>query len=304
MPGRDEQAAGLVGLVRAREQVDEFARALLPGGEPVFGTVSLQLPDLEGAAELAFIRTASWLYVHYFEAGRVGVRFLVDRNRPITDEGVPDHHRLVQALRTWSQHNLDPGSKRDLGIEQRCRSWFLDTCRTRIPRDEAHWSILLDALITEAASFMRRLVDLIAEIESDPGCQEICEQWEQRLRREWPAFRYHELISIVAADMGRDSIDPATLYNRHGATWREALTLVSDDCDFHLETRRQIELTLLSETASALPITGADLMDHFDIPPGPEIGRLLALARTLYEEAPCKRDELLGRLAQRQIPDS
>ena len=70
----------LVGMVRLREQVKAWPRLYFPTGTPVFGSVSLTTPDVEGAAELAFIRTGSWLYSHYFEVGRVGVRFLIRRN--------------------------------------------------------------------------------------------------------------------------------------------------------------------------------------------------------------------------------
>src|SRR6266498_4437139 len=107
-------SARLLDLVRNREQVDGLARALLPSRSPVFGFVSLPIPDVDGAAELALIRTASWLYVHYFEVGRVGVRFLVRRNATPKVRGHGDEHLdVVHALRTWSQHNIDPTSAHD-----------------------------------------------------------------------------------------------------------------------------------------------------------------------------------------------
>jgi len=45
-----------------------------------------------------------------------------------------------------------------------------------------------------------------------------------------------------------------------------------------------------------LPITGADIMEAFGIPPGPRIGELLDRARRIYESKPCGREALLAEL--------
>ncbi|MEU1167362.1 hypothetical protein ABZ372_46685, partial [Streptomyces sp. NPDC005921] len=67
----------MVEFVRLRERIDDLSRALLASATPVFGTVSLPTPNVDAAPELAFIRSASWLYSHYRETGRVGVKFLM-----------------------------------------------------------------------------------------------------------------------------------------------------------------------------------------------------------------------------------
>ncbi len=292
-------SARLVDLVRSREQVDGLARALLPSRSPVFGAVSLPLPDVDGAAELAFIRTASWLYVHYFEVGRVGVRFLVRRNPRRAGHGQGDEHLdVVHALRTWSQHNLDPGSERDARVAETCSNWFEPRCGTRLPRTETHWRALLDALLDEAQVFLNRLLSLLAEIERDDDRDIICQQWEIRLERDWPAPRYYSLITVVAADLGRQALDPKAFYDRHGHTIREGLRLVSEDWDLETEARKLIERALLTETASLLPITGHDVMEFFAIVPGPRVGHLLECARRLYDEQPCDKEELLQRMTE------
>jgi hypothetical protein len=287
----------LLDVVRRRDQLDSFVRALLPSRSPLFGQVSLALPDVDSSAELAFIRTASWLYVHYFEVGRVGVRFLVRRNIASGQRG-RDHLDLVQALRTWSQHNIDPSTEHDARIAEICETWFEHNCGTRVPRTEQHWTTLVGSLLTEAQGFFDFLLELLAAIEVDDDRDLICQQWEDRLTRDWPAYRYHALIAQVAADLGRGALDPVAFYNRQGQVFREALRLVSDDADLEAEARKQIERAMLTDTAAVLPITGQDVMESYGISPGPQVGRILVLARRLYEEQPCDKTELLRRIKE------
>lgn len=288
---RRQASSNFVEIVRYRDQVNNLAAAILPSRSRVFGSVSLSIPDIDGASELAFIRAASWLYVHYFESGRIGVRFLIRRSAR-EDE----HMTLVHALRTWSQHHLDPTSQRDIQISITCESWFDGRCGTRLPRTEEHWGTLLESLLAEAANFLAKLVDLVSAIESSEECDIICKQWEDRLKRDWPAHRYHGIISAVASDIGRTELDPITFYNRIGQVLRDRLSELSDDCDFETEVRKLVERALLTETASVLPITGLDVMNSFSLGPGPEVGRLLAGARKLYEDEPCNRETLLERM--------
>lgn len=292
-------SARLVDIVRLREQVNGLAQALLPSRSPVFGTVSLATPDVEGAGELAFIRTGSWLYVHYFEVGRVGVRFLIRRNTTTMNAAGQghDHLELVHALRTWSQHSIDPHSgQHDARIAEICETWFERNSATRLPRTEAHWQVLLEALLTEALDFFALLLELLAKIENDSDRDIICQQWEDRLNRDWPAHRYHNLIAIAATDLGRASLDPLVFYTRYGQSIRDTVALLADQSDLESEARKQIELLLIRETLATLPITGRDVIEHFQITPGPLVGHVLRCALRLYEAEQSDKDTLLSRI--------
>ncbi|WP_141683506.1 hypothetical protein [Streptomyces sp. F-7] len=288
---RRQASSHFLDIVRYRDQANNLATAILPSRSRVFGSVSLAIPDIDGAPELAFIRAASWLYVHYFEAGRVSVRFLIQRTAR-EDE----HMTLVHALRTWSQHHLDPTSHRDIQISVTCEQWFDGRCGTRLPRTDEHWGTLLESLLAEAAGFLAKLVELVSAVESAEERDIICQQWEDRLKRNWPAHRYHNVISAVAADIGRNELDPVAFYNRNGQVLRDRLKELSDDCDFETEVRKLVERALLTETARVLPITGLDVMDSFGLGPGPQVGRLLAHARKIYDDQPCSREVLLERM--------
>jgi hypothetical protein len=287
----------LIEVMRLRDQINSLARALLPSRSPAFGSVSLPLPDLESAPELTFIRTGSWLYVHYFEVGRVSVRFLARRNPAAKgQEHGHEHLGLVHAIRTWSQHSIDPASPHDVGIAETCETWFKRACGTRLPRTDEHWRTLVYVLLADAQSFLRLLLDMLSAIEGDGDRDVICQQWEERLKRDWPANRYHDIIQMAAVDLGRVALDPVAFYNRHGHVIREGLQLLSENCDFESEARKLVERSILTESGTVLPITGRDIMIAFNISPGPQVGHLLERASYLYQEHPSDRENLLQSL--------
>jgi hypothetical protein len=254
------------------------------------------MPEIDGAAELAFIRTASWLYSHYFEAGRIGVKFLTGRQASGESKS-KQHLTLVHALRTWSQHNINPGgSDHDLNILKICSQWFETACGALIPRSESAWSKGLGALLQDACEFINELVNLIEQIRQDEARDEICRQWQDRISRDWPAHRYHQLIADAAGDIGQSDLDAQAFFSRQGHEIRKALALFSSEGDLEKEARRCIERILLTEFSQLLPITGGDIIQYFGIPPGPRVGELLMEARKIYETERYTRDQLLQRL--------
>ncbi|MFD0528869.1 hypothetical protein ACFQ1I_20935 [Kitasatospora arboriphila] len=153
-------------------------------------------------------------------------------------------------------------------------------------------------MLRQACSFIQGLAQQIEAIRSDDARTEICLQWEDKISRDWPAHRFHGIISEAASDMGQNSVDPAEFFRRHGQKIREKLSLVSVEADFEREVRKSIERALLTELAELIPVTGTDIMERFGIPPGRAVGELLSAARKIYEERACEKDELLSRLQQ------
>ncbi|MGW3386725.1 hypothetical protein [Streptomyces cinereoruber] len=287
----------LVEFVRLRERIDDLSRALLASSTPVFGAVSLPTPNVDAAPELAFIRTASWLYSHYKEAGRVGVKFLMDRPAVQSLPEIRAHERLVHALRTWSQHTINPApGNHDRGILKACSDWFEKVSDVLLPNSNEDWEKALQALLIEACEFVSQLTKQVEDIRADDARAQICQQWEDRISRDWPAHRFHTIVSTVASDMGRHTVDPVALFKRNENEIRRILRITNEN-DLEFATRQCIERVLLTEVSALLPITGKDIIETFGVKPGPKVGELLQKARKIHEEAHCTRAQLLERLA-------
>ena len=78
--------------------------------------------------------------------------------------------------------------------------------------------------------------------------------------------------------------------------WVKELELLQGNYDFEVEARKLIEHVLLQKMIPVLPITGQDIINEFNVVPGPIVGQLLEKARNIYNNEPCSRDELLEKL--------
>lgn len=282
--------------------IDEIDRVTLKLNQLdyVFGPITLEKPKFS-PAELGFIRLVSWLYVLYYDVGKVNVKFLVNRfsvyNLDIDDK-LNNHLLNIKQLRTYLQHNLDPNVQHNLIIKDACEKWFRDQCGTPIPVEDQHWNICLIALLNENLKFLSALRNSIRSIEKDESKEQILTDWNFLRKRNHLPHEFDTLISKVAGDMGREKLDPIRLRKRYYEKWIKELQLLQGNYNFEDEARKLIENVLLFEMTSILPITGKDIMDEFNILPGPKVGHLLKVAYDIYSSEPCSHDKLLNELKQ------
>lgn len=202
-----------------REEIDRVASKLngIDGiAEGVFGSLSLPMPRFV-PAELGFLRTVSWLYVMYNESGGVNIDFLSER---LSAYGLdPDgrssaHCSIVQQLRTFLQHNLDPAKPRTRRIQEACEKWFQDQCETPEPGTAEQWNSCLIGLLNETLDFFKALQRCIRCIEQDESREQIVRDWGFRRKRYYPPHKFDKLISKVSADMGREALNVVRLRKR------------------------------------------------------------------------------------------
>lgn len=274
-------------------------KAWFPGfAITVFELVSLNSPKFD-PAELGFLRLVSYLFVLYHEVGKVGVDFLAKRFEALgvtSDQHLREHAALVKKLRTYLQHNLNPRQEHDKNIQETCEEWMRSKSGTPLPTTDHQWRKCLLALLEESLEFLKASLATLRAIEADDSRDAICRDWEIRIKRYHPPEEFDRLIAEVAIDMGRESIDPVRIRVRFYDQWVQQLNLLKAEYDFGVEARKLIERALLSALTSVLPVTGKDVMEAFQIPPGPRVGELLEQARILYESRPCGREALIEQL--------
>ncbi len=250
-------------------------------------------------AELAFIRVVAWLYVQYFEVGGVSIRFLASLFDGYGLDSACElraHVDRTGRLRTYLQHNLDPSSESDAVTRATCEDWFEGICGSRVPGREEHWSLCVAAQVRDAKLLFGTLLEAVRAIERDEAREVIVEQWRIRVTRHHSPAAFDPIVAAAAGDMGRDFLDVPRFRKRHYDKWADAIRGLDGAYDFEREARRLVEQSLMSDATAVLPITGTDIIREFDIEPGPRVGELLALARTLFEAEPCDRQTLLSRV--------
>src|SRR5690606_25420197 len=124
------------------------------------------------------------------------------------------------------QHNLDSSKAHDRDIVEACKQWFKASCGTAVPSTDEHWSKCLSSLLNEAQEALRSLLDTLRSIEADESCENICREWQVRIKRNFPPYMFDDLIVKAAVDMGRDGIDAVSLRKRHYDVWQKHMSLL------------------------------------------------------------------------------
>lgn len=284
-------------LVSRIEELNAVCSHLVETDYGVYRKGSLPLPRLN-PAELGFMRSVSWLYVQYHETGKVGTQFLTEKLQlyKLDPAGrLRGHPTIVRQLRTYFQHDLNPGEQGNNLMREKCETWMNDSCGTRTPGSEDHWAKCLWIILSDAAEFVGTMILVARSIEVDESRDAICDQWKFRLERYHSPYEFDRLIAEVAKDIGREHIDPIQVRKRFYEKWVAEMILLEANYDFETEARKRIENVLL--VTPILPITGKDVMAEFGLVPGPEVGKLLQRAHVLYSDSPCSREVLLQRLS-------
>jgi hypothetical protein len=285
-------------IVGKAEETNARALALLDDGPGFFEAVSQHMPKFV-PAELGFLRLVSWLYVLFWEAGKISVPFVMKRFEAYSvdaDGRIRAHPINVQELRTYTQHNLNNEEAHDKLTMGNCHTWFSSQCGTAVPDSEDEWSRCVLALLQESIEFLEALLNVLRFIERDESKDVICKEWKFRRNRYHPPHQFEALVSSIASDMGHEYIDSERLVRRNYDKWTQSLRAFSSEYVFEVEARKLIENAILADLMTSMPITGEDVIREFNLEPGKLVGRLLGDARELYQRAPCSRTELIDQL--------
>lgn len=304
MSASDSSSEMYQNILFKKEDINQ--KTLLLSQENLFQEVSLKIS--EGTpAEFKFIRTVSWFYALYYEAGKINVKFLLGKHKAYNldpDLRLFKHYEIVSKLRTFFQHNLVHSEEHDFNIKVHCEQWFQSQCGLIEPVENQEWENCLVNFLKDACEFLDALLKCIHHIEQDEESRDtILSEWELRRKRYHPPHEFHKLIQIVAADLGQNYIAPVSFYNRYKDEWNKRLENITGDYNFEDQVRKWIEAALLENTE--LPINGKDIMEHFQIPPGVRVREILAKAKNLYNTDPylySSPEKLLEKLEQEIMP--
>jgi len=285
-------------LVGKAEETNVRVVALLSDGHGFFEAISQRMPRFV-PAELGFLRLVSWLYLMFWEAGKVNVPFVIKRFDAYSldaDGAVRRHLSVVRELRTYTQHNLSGEEAHDKTTMGNCYAWFSSQCGTAVPDSDDEWSRCVLALLHESLAFLDVLLSVLRLIEKDESRDVISKEWRFRRSRYHPPHQFEALVSSIASDMGHEYIDPERLVRRNYDKWTQNLKAFSSGYIFEVEARKLIENAILTDLTNLMPITGVDVIREFSLQPGKLVGQLLETAQELYQRSPCGRTELFERL--------
>ncbi|SMC50945.1 hypothetical protein SAMN02746065_103116 [Desulfocicer vacuolatum DSM 3385] len=246
--------------------------------------------------EASFLRLTTWCYILIFEAGRVGIRYLLKVPPPLGDlarsESANKICNNVNLLRTWFFHNLDfEDTKR-----KEVSNWFLAQCKVISPTEKKHWKACIKGLCKEGTELIVYCNEVLSKIAASEEDKEIFfEDLINRIERNWPAYEFDKLVSNAASHIG-ENLDVVKFRNIKLSTWRQYLEQQPEDADLRREATRIIERDVHDHFRSILPVTTQEIMTVLGLDPGPEVRDAIELSRSLFNDGVRDPETLLEQL--------
>lgn len=244
------------------------------GGEAAFPELTVSLPVRDND-ELSFVRLVVWCYVLVNESGRVALRFL----RELPPLSGVDLLPEAGNLRTWATHNLLPDKESDRKRLLQSWQWLKDACGTDRPSTEDQWRSCFEQLVSRAGDILERALQASEALSSPDDGPRLLEELGRRVKRDWEAYRFDPIVSMVAANLGFDGIDAVKVRVRHLDAWRKVVA-VANDGDIEILLERRIEKDLLDLMNGALPLTARQVLERVPGWGPQELGALMLALRS------------------------
>jgi hypothetical protein len=200
-------------------------------------------------------------------------------------------------LRTYFQHILT-NSPGDSLKRQQAEDWLGGDARFD-NEESTDWASALHRLTSEAKQMLEQSTAIAKSMGGDDLANSVGERWGIYRERSIPGHEVDELIQERADLFGLTNLNVQVFRESHYAGWRKQLQLLPQNSSAKDFLGGLIERELLNVMRSSpLPVSGDDVMDAFGVPPGREVGDILAMVERLHAEAPGTKDELLHRAAE------
>lgn len=282
-------------IERAKSQINKSA--LRTGkDEPVFRELCAA-PVNYTCFEAGFLRMVSWLYMLYYEAGRGNLDFLMDKfdiYELDTKMENREHYKVSRILRTTLQHNMDMENAKNTNYKKFSDQWFLQNIKKSFPLTRDDWHTCLQAIIREALSLLNDLSQAIKYISRDEFKTFIIDDWNRKSAKFYQPHEFDQVIQKVAQEFGIAYFDYLKFRKQNADSWLQELQNRTGEYDINIEARKLIERDIIKKPV--LPITGTDIMEAFDLPPGQRIREITQVALRIYGEKPCSKEDLLDQL--------
>jgi hypothetical protein len=244
-------------------------------------------PPATSDDEVGFLRLTTWSYALLFEAGRTSFGLLL-AVAPVDGNVLAlDKHKatlvVVQQLRTWLHHNLGFDGDRELAIRRAVSEWFLSSCSATAPTSRDHWGRCFTRLCTDVEGLVSYCLDVLSSImRSIEDREQVLETWRLRLKRDWEAHRFDQLVSDSAARLGVQ-LNARAFRERRLSDWKRYLESIPESEDPTPLMERLIDSEVFDHQRATLPLGAKDLMRDLDLSPGPAVKVALEYARTGFD---------------------
>jgi hypothetical protein len=257
------------------------------------------------SAEAGFMRLISFIYILLHEDdSKVNFQFIADKIQSYkgSNSSYKSFKNLIHSVRTVLQHNVDVKKAADQEKVFIYEDWLNLSIGKSSNLKSKDWGICCDKIIDEFSIILKEIEETLKYIQNLERdiIELIVEDWISKLTHQYPIYKFRDIASSVAKNLGFPTLDDERFCQRHYGHWIVELSR-QKDYDFTEYATRQIERDFLKDFQEfnlPIPIDATDIMDYLNLSPGKHIGELLSKAKVLYINTPCSKGDLLRLLKE------
>lgn len=236
--------------------------------------------------ELLFLYSISFIYNLYHDRGQSNIDFIIGKMRGEQLNDSKQHKELINSLRTYFFHFLSNKRKNDNDKKRDVTFFYFEVCGQELPIDDEDWKKCVCKIIEEANTFLSNIILCIKN--SDKLL--LKKEWLSNKTRELPVQELKDSIKnyIIIYDI---RIECNSYYQRIEKHLTKEFKQVSHN---NLQYKQIMEhmdnfIGNLIEKRTEVPplISGKDLLNRFDIEPGPKMKEMINYANRKHQESPC-----------------
>lgn len=257
-------------------------------------------------AEAAYLRIVSWLYILLFEDfSSNNINFITQKFEfyGISIDQFNNFKKLIHSSRTILQHSIDLKKSTDLEKIREYEYWLRNEVNRIEDLNDKDWEKCCIYLLLEFSFILESIQKILSEIQMNKEFLNIVIQdWINYNMNSLSYNTYENVVLKVLTNLDLEFVPVESFLRKNHDKWQTEIRN-SKGKDVKIILQRMVErdvLYALETYTIPLPLSGNDIMEHFELKPGPKVREYLQQAMQIFIKNPCSKDSLLSLLEKKQ----
>lgn len=224
-------------VARAAENLSALITKMT--GRSLVENITVEQPT-DPMGELYFLRTVHWTYVLFNEAGQPVFKELLRLVKSMDSQKaalIGSGKRDIDALRTYTAHNLSPASQGNEKTERLAIIWL----RTNGGGPPSDWPSCCEALCELAHSMLEALADCLGRAtEMEAEARNLASSLLAAVDNHWEPYEFDSILEVAADSIGLKGLDIVAYRKDRYSGWRDLAALFSTRAEARVAVSRAI----------------------------------------------------------------
>lgn len=247
-----------------------------------------------------FRNNVTYFYSLFVERGNIFWNYISQKMQlySLEYDKVKRSYDMICYLRTYYDHSLDDLKEHDKKIKVNVEKWIYMVCGNFQLQNEDDILACSRKLMDMALIILENIQNCLDRILSFESKETVVRDMKECKDNAWPDYQIEEIFEKILQRLGIQ-LDAHVLTKKHAHKLRLKMQLTSmrDRQERERYLEGQIEILLYSEGLDVCPLSAIQLMEVFNLEPGPAVGKLMGQAMNIFKaDRTITKEQILSKL--------